>query len=194
MSHHFLASPGGCGTHALNAFLRSQGLTKVPGWNTHCPWHAKLPVNDPKRLVYLYANPYDTIISFERREFMRNDKHLSNMSGNQEMLRVAPGGIWTLATFLKNGVDYFKLEKHFDTWFNSDDRYSVMFVKYEELPTYLPEMMKRWGANPKHAERFEFVPRKSNWYEQSDEIKQGLERMYGKFYERLEAMEGCFVR
>jgi len=107
-----LVSSGGAGTHFVNNTART--LFHPKGWKTHAKKNVKQPV--PYRIVYLYSNPFDQIISFARRGFLNNHNHIRNMHGDVDNL--SKEGPWILETYLEHGIDYFQIEDHFDTWMN----------------------------------------------------------------------------
>lgn len=190
ISQYFLVTPGGCGTHYLAKFLAGKPAGMPVGWKTHRRVDAVGPHN---KLVYLYANPYDTFLSFVRRGFLEGREHLRHLGADpMEMDKIDPQP-WSMQKYLEQGVDFFQLHTHFMGWYEARGR-TVMFVKYEELPQHLPRMLQRWGLPEEFADGFSFEPRASNWTSEESWVQERLEVIYGEHKRFLDSLEGCFVR
>ena len=188
---YYLISTGCCGTKAVLTFLKQSGLIRPQAWHSHRrnPNDVKAP---PDSLVYLFANPYNSILCMMSR-FNRGNAHIKNIGGDiGGYSNFRPKGGWNIESYLKHGKDFFMLENHFDIWYNSG--HNVMFVKLERLPEVWPVILERWGMDPKTVDQgFELKERNSNWQQQPDNIKQGLQNMLGKFYARYQAFDDYFI-
>jgi hypothetical protein len=176
-----LVSTGGVGTWAL-AEWASDRLTRQ-GW----PGHRRDPrveTDHPIKMVYVVGDPRLQLLSFHRRGFLKSPyDHCKHVGG--DIAGISQELSWDLDTYLKNGRDYFQLEQHFNGWWLFPQRtYHIMFIKYDALPRRAEEL--RIWLDKKDS--FVFKKRKSNLHDQPWYIHQGLERLYGRFAERVRMM------
>ena len=177
-----LVSSGGAGTHFLNKMACS--LLHPRGWKTHATRGHSVQA---QRIIYLYSNPYDQIISFDRRKFLNEKYHCLNMGGDVKGLM--KGVPWDLDKYLRGGVDHFKIEGHFESWYAVPAAHKKIFIKYECLPDVIDELtslckLPDWF--PKKVKE-NFKPRRSDWTDQDEGMQVLLFNMFGKFYDRLSA-------
>lgn len=186
MSNYRHITPGGCGSHWLGRFMReSCGMRFPSGWNGHArdPNKNAAPEN---KIIYLMADPYDTMMSFQRRGFFHNSAHCQQMSGNMKLMQQIKekGG---LPFLIKQGQDPYEFEAHLKGWMEYDERkYDLLVVKYEHLLELIPDVLTFFNAyTPERVERFRksYVPRQGNWDEAPDDTKRGLEAIYGEYRE-----------
>lgn len=186
-----LVSPGGCGTFFMRDVVLRENYNKffeAEKANTHRP-NPNMPPNFKGKIIYLYSNPYNMILSFFKRGFLKSPYlHCKYIGGN--LAEISKKEEWKLQEYLENGIDFFNLEKHFHNWFEFSQRnYEIMFVKYEFLQ-YSIEKILDWYGLPDRIDYFKsnFRKRKSNWTNQKIEIIEGLYKIYGSHKEFLDGL------
>lgn len=160
-----------------------------PGWSSHRRFGKDN--GPPNSLVYIYANAYNTLLSFARRGFLNTREHIKHLGTDVMPMDEIDARPWSLQRFLNYGTDFFGLHAHFMSWYKAD--VSVMFVKYEELPQQFPRMLERWKLPPEFIKGFAFRPRTSDWTKQDDWTQKRLKEIYGSHQEFLDSLNGCFV-
>jgi len=134
-----LITVGSCGTK----WLEKIGLVTPPGGNSqgkrnyggaHCRFPNQVYEMGYRKVIYLIADPIETIISYWNRGFMQNKNHLLNMSGNFEdfdSFKNHPQNILSWSMFDKKP---FMLHQHYLKWTTQNIKnFDVMFIKYETL-------------------------------------------------------------
>lgn len=188
--HVEMITPGSAGTYYMRDFLGKH----------YNPLRINPHRRDPKmapsfkgRMAYLYSNPYDTVLSYHRRGFMaRPFEHCRHIGGDFNGLKQRPS--WILQDYLDNGIDYFRLENHFRTWFDFQKRtYDIMFIKYESLPKTINKLLEWYELDSSLAKNFNFKRRHSAWQSCPESIKNGLERIYGSFKRRLDGLDNIVI-
>lgn len=179
-----IVTPGACGTYYIASLLGIQ-YNKL-NLNTHRR-NPSMPKNFKGKIIYLYSNPYDAIISFHRRGFLKKPySHCTHIGGDLKILNQKKE--WTLKEYLSLGIDCFKLQEHFRSWFDFDKRtYDIMFIKYESLPTTIDKLLE-WYQLPNLKNNFKFIKRRSNWKEQPKEIIDKLDLVYGEYKNYLNGL------
>jgi len=178
---YYLISHGGCGTHAYLDLMYKCGKARPPGWKSHRR-DPNIEITTPGRMVYLYGDPYDAMLSFDRRGFFEHESHCRNISGDAAgMGRLRDK---SLLGFLRNGIEYFDIANHVRGWMNYSARsYDIMFVKYERLAYLIPDILDYLDIPSECQKHFQWVPRQSKWQNASPEIQQRLESMFGEYRE-----------
>lgn len=180
-----LVSTGGCGTWFMRDALME---ADVDVFATHS--------NDPscakgKKVIYLYGNPHNTILSFKR----RNVKSYRNFwfRSHSENLGITPDNNLSWQWIENNRTDPFRLYDHFHKWFNFDEReYDIMFVKYEYLENNISEI-REWLECPDL--NINFKSRKSDFLEVTDErTKDLICEIYEDMYNVWENVDDIFVK
>jgi len=176
MSERYIITPGACGTHALIDFMGSSYSKRDHHRRNSNSFQAN------SKIVYLFANPYDTILSF----FRRNDQggkflesHCKHMEGNDGYFHKKK---ITLEEFLKDPNDPFMLEDHYLEYVNNVNRnYDLLVVRYDTLKYEGPKsIIDFWGLDIDPS-KFKFIKRNSCWTDQSEEIQDLFYQKYGKF-------------
>lgn len=193
MSNYRHITPGGCGSHWLGRFMRDCYNARFPaGWNGHRR-NPDLNAAPENRIIYLTADPFDTILSFDRRGFLKNKKHCQNMQGNVELMDKINhhGGMNGLIKF---GEDPFKLEDHIDQWMGFDRRtYDLMIVKYENLLYHIKDVLDFFelDSGNDRITRFQnsHVSRRSKWEQVDEKTKRGIEDIYGEYRNKWLALD-----
>jgi hypothetical protein len=192
MMNNFLITQGSCGTYALKYCMGeyfNYGY-KIP-WNTH----SNNPNTPPKdsRVVYLFANPYDTILSYFRRdkvEFNCNGgflfPHTTNIGGDVDYFKNPENRI--IENFLKDEYDPFFLREHYDKWATYNERnYDLVMMRYEELSENgVSSFIDYWDL-PKNLE-FKFRKRSSDWQNEPQEIQDRLKQKYGEYFDAYHSL------
>ena len=161
----------------------------MQGWSAHERNPVLVPER-PTRVLYIVGNPYNQLLSFQRRGFLRAPyEHCKHVSG--DVLGISQRPAWTLQEYLENGEDFFGLAEHFDGWWTHRDReYEIMFVRYETLPRVMVQLCDWFGIE----KPFEFRQRRSDVFKQPTFITAGLVKMYGRFAQQVCALPDCVVK
>jgi hypothetical protein len=185
-----ITSFGGCGTTALCDHLLQAGvdLPKSPGqWPFK---HMAVPpagksVHRPFRVVYIYGDPRNAVVSIFRRGLQ---------SGHYRALfmREPPPDVLerlsSLETFVLEGVDDFQLADHFERWWTQHGRdYPVLFLRYETLDESWPRVGEFLGLPPTVGS-LPVTPRRSDWRGLPDPLRDRIDDMYRDLSERLDAL------
>ena len=182
---NFLISPGGVASVALEKlFGKGREPYHLERFNAH--FNHERPVNfdatllNGGKVAYIFGDPFDIALSFFRRGFLQHPyDHCRYIGGDQKIL--AQKNEWTIEDFLQLGEDPFDIEGQFYSWYKHRDRnYDILFVKYSSLDRRIYDLAKWYGAEER-AKEFTFRKRNSNWSKESDEIKTGLNNMFGSF-------------
>lgn len=200
----FLVTPGACGTHMMARLIglreHSNGRvapTTVEAAHATAKYsrHRRNPdIRDADHVIYMYSNPYDTILSFHRRGFFNGPGHCQHIDGDVEYFMKHVSGGCTAEEYLKLPIDSFGIEDHFYSYYNFDDRkYNIMFVKYESLEKTIPEVLKWLNSSHKLSE-FKFKKRNSDWTDQPENIKELLEKKFGNHKRFLDTLPDVFYR
>ena len=188
---------------ASKLLLAGVSLGKSTAEIEHCHRHDRVPpkiINDEDKVVYLFGNPLNSVISFFNRRYYlhsghgsgyqsiresRKDwayKHCNKIQGDCSDFSID----WNLEDYLSNGKDLFNLEEHFDNWVNAKVDYPILLIKYETIWEHLPDIFLYLELPDSQIENF---PRKqkriSDWREQSDHIKKSLLMIYGSLFDKI---------
>jgi hypothetical protein len=77
------------------------------------------------KFVYLFNNPIDILLSFQRRKFLGGREAIKNLQGDLSY------NVKDIVEYARNNKDYFQFENHFDSFFNQANK--GLFVKFEGL-------------------------------------------------------------
>ena len=183
----YLVTPGAAGTHALVKHFGLRIKGGVPWWNVH----ARAPGLPPagSRILYVYGNPYDAVVSYFNRGFMSNPTHCVNMQGDSDSWMKAHNS--TLDGYLDYGLDVFALEDHLTRWASYKRRnYNIAFLKYEHVMDHVADI-ERWTGMS--MDGFEFIPRRSDWRTLPPRTSEKLHVVYGKAMHAYESMPTFIV-
>lgn len=101
----------------------------------------RIDIPDDAKIVYLFAHPFDTMLSFERRGFLENyDMAVANLQGDFDKYRSLK--ITSLKEYLSHGHDLFMFGHHFNQFYNLKN--NVLFIKYEALKDKI-KLISRWS-------------------------------------------------
>ena len=186
MNNAALVTQGSAGSTWFKSILGAKTLAGNCKSFTNRHIHTAI-VPDVKKIVYIYSNPYDTILSYYRRKFMSNTIHCRHMGGDVDFLSKHTG--LSLLDFLSLEYDPFMIERHFKNYYYNEDRtYDLMMVKYEHIPNYIEDILE-WFDSSHKINEFQFKSRKSNYKDQPQKIQELLEKTWGNlmaFQQKLE--------
>lgn len=143
--------------------------------------------NDAK-IVYLFAHPFDTMLSFERRGFLESyDMAVANLQGDYEKYRKLK--ITSLKEYLSHGHDLFMFGHHFNTFYNLPNR--VLFIKYESLGENM-KFLSRW-ANVSVDSDEPFIDRNSDFTKCDCITLKGLINTHGAWADHYNSLPNYFT-
>ncbi len=193
-----VVSFGGCGSTGLIDFLKEKHYV-VNSWdNSDFLKHlGSPPGNASDRYIYLFGDPLASVISFYHRTRTYNrrfaDIHSFTMEtslGRPTFTSVAN----TLEKYAEEGQERFLLEQQFDNWFNARLSRPILFMRYETMWDNLEVLFDFVGLLAACDDFPEYQPRQSSIDTLSPEVLAVLNRMYGKFTHRLNALPDCVLR
>lgn len=134
-----------------------------------------------KRVIYVYNNPMNAVLSLFRRHYQRAQH--KKLTG-----RKAPEGL-TLKQYVESGIDMFEMEQHFNNWAQGSTKFPILLVNSKHLykPPVLRRIMRFLKINIPIS-LFKQKPRKSNYKTVDPQIREGLEKIYMKFSEELDSL------
>lgn len=174
-----MASMGGVGSTALARHIGSIA-DKTDREHAYSP--AVYDGHSALRLGYMFGNPYNAVLSVFRRGYQQ--MHVVAMHARSGTAPVLLKGV-SIEEYLERGVDEFFIERQFDNWTgDADPMHPTILIRYELLGCHIDEILDFFAC------RKEFVvqPRSSSWRDRPEHIRKGLERIYGRLNERIEAM------
>ncbi len=102
----------------------------------------KIDVPTDAKIVYLFAHPFDVMLSFERRGFLaKYDMAVSNLQGEIEKYKKFK--IHNLNDYLSHNTDLFMFGHHFNSFYKLPNK--VLFIKYEALEQNI-KFISRWAG------------------------------------------------
>ncbi|WP_016953301.1 hypothetical protein [Anabaena sp. PCC 7108] len=136
------------------------------------------------KAIYIYGDPIEAVVSIFMRKYhgLHSQYMLCNYPKIQPILKNE-----TLESYLDLGEDKFKMEAHFHKWFDTSRHYPILFLKYEKIWDFLPEIFDFLEIEQKHIK--DFPPRRkrnSSLNQLSENTIDRLNNMYGKFAKELE--------
>jgi len=139
------------------------------------------------RLGYMYGTPYNAVLSLFRRNYQH--MHAKAMHAGAGTQPADLRGM-SLDEFLENGRDEFFIERQFNNWVHgSDPRHPIVLIKYDELSSNIDQVLEFFGVR----DSFTVKQRSSDFQDQPEHIRKGLERIYGDLNEKILAMPGVKI-
>ena len=185
---------GGVGTSFLMHFLKEHLRINCPH-NLDLLKHIDTPPLTHKkkfRAVYIYGNPIEAIASLFNRGY--HSLHSQYLLRNHPKVQPVSKED-TLETYLKQEVDRFKLESHFEQWISSKRHYPILFIKYEYIWNHLPELFNFLEIDHKYIDTF---PKKKERTSRLDRISNEnlyyLDKMYGTLIDKTEQYPAFFIK
>lgn len=193
---YFVVSYGGVGTHMLMPMIREEdwlghAIKRKEKTHMKYPHHLRVPPASFKefgydgalRLIYVFGDPINSVLSHFRRRLANKKSwcrhHCMNIQGDYKPFNAR----WDLMAYLKQGVDLFRLEEHFDNWTRIEAGsidYDYMILKYETAHRYEDRIREFLNTEVP----LNFKKRSSDWRNEAPEIKEKLIAMYGGMVEK----------
>lgn len=176
MKNVFLFSQGGSGTgYTLKNFDWHEGIYGR---------HDRNPIfkNEDDKFVYLFNNPIDILLSFQRRGFLSAREAINNLQGDLSY------DIKDIVEYARKGKDYFQFENHFDSFFNQKNK--GLFIKFEGLDKGWDEIEKFTSMSRKNA--FEWLKKQSNPKILNDVQHDMLTKIYKNWIKKYNSLPDFF--
>jgi len=188
-----LITPGASGTFMLKDLV---GMETLNNGAKSYKRHRRDPnITNADHIIYMYSNPYDTILSYHRRGFINKPEinpHCYNMDGDVNYLLKNKN--LPLENFLSLPKDPFMVEDHFLKYYNFNERkYNIMFVKYESLEKNIIKVLE-WLNSSDKLSNFNFKKRNSNWKDQPKKMQELLNNKFGKHKEFLDSIPDIIIK
>ena len=188
-----IVSFGGCGSTFLIKFMRKYRKTNLPNHKDFLKHAGSPPLSAGKaiRCIYLFGEPRMATVSLYRRKIAA--EHAWNMQlGLGRPWHTPPASM--LAGYVERNKDLFFFEKHFNNWFNAKLTYPILFLRYDTLWNNLDVLFDFLNLPAQQIKDFpRYRPRKSELAQLPPPLVAGLDRMYGRFTERLKTLPDYFV-
>jgi hypothetical protein len=198
---YFVVSYGGVGTHMITPMIndsdwlfhiirdRKKGHMKYPQHIRTVPSSFKEYGYQGKvKLIYIFGDPINSVLSHFRRRLSHKKSwckhHCLNVQGDFKKFKES----WDLKDYLKNGVDLFRLEEHFDNWTTVDPEsidFDYMILKYETANKHEEQIKDFLNTDVP----LNFKIRNSDWRNECEEIKARLVDMYGSLLEKCDQFD-----
>ena len=186
-----VVSAGGASTTQLLEFLGSRVAVNdrnsyVDGLkHLNRPTHPLLERVPVQRAVYLVADPREVVLSLFRRDYAAemvgklSAEHTTPLAYRRHVDRHLDER-FDLDALLQGDEDPFALGAHWRAWTSDQPPFPVLTVRYDELPSAVPEILDFVGLPRDLAADFPaWVPRASKLAEQPASVRDGLDRLYG---------------
>ncbi len=193
-----IASHGGCGTTMLLEFLAKQCYTVNRPYLCpkpyHCLKHAGAPLAGrvhSARFIYLFSNPLAAVRSLYHRAYAF--EHAVYMHAGLRRL-FYPAVAKTLKGYAEQGKDTLLIERHFNSWYQARLSKPVLLLRYETLWDNLGvlfDFLELPAAARNHFPKCR--QRTSITATLPPEVTAGLNRIYGKFVEKLEMLPDYII-
>ena len=204
-----VASFGGVGSKCLTkaVYAALPAATEQDMKTAHGHWRfppMKMP--STQKLIYVYGDPRDAVVSFFRRRERRHERH--SFAPTATMSSENPGWVvkhaanlevgrhpilesWTLQDYASAGEDCLRLEEHFDFWMYASLDREILFVSYDAI----------WNCKDDIRHLLDLpslsVPdreeRAGHWHRLPEPVKARLQDIYGEFARRLAALPDVFL-
>ena len=189
-----VTSYGGSGTTALIRYFTEAELD-LPKTPDHFPYkHTSGPpaadqVPAGFRVVYVYADPRDAVVSLFRRGLQVGAYRIFHMVDAPPEIEAR---LQTLDAYVAAGVDDFALEQHVDNWLHHPPGYPVMFLRFDDLPGCWPAVRDFVGL-PESYPCLEIRPRRSPLSALDETTRAGLTAMYQGVLDRLASLPPAHI-
>jgi hypothetical protein len=197
-----VSSFGGVGSKCLvKGLLQTEDQRIMGQAHTHLRRPPEKRALDGRKMIYMFGDPYDAVISFFKRRIRKTRshgfntreadgdplwvvKHCENIGGDHQAMKPQ----WDLTNYLDNGVDLLRMEEHFDNWVNGKTEYPILFVRYETMWNHLREIFNFVGLPESAIPGFPpQESRGSRWQDEPEPIKLKLTKIYGRLRDRIVA-------
>lgn len=179
-----LCSMGGVGSTALARHIGSIADKTV---REHAFSPAVYDDENQVRLGYMFGNPYNSVLSIFRRGYQEMHANAMNVNSGTKPSNLKNVG---LEAYLEKGVDEFRTMRQLENWTNPAlVKHPTILIKYEDLAGNVDKVLEFFGCD----KPFEFKARNSAWESQPAHIKDGLEKVYGELFRKIEAMPAITI-
>jgi hypothetical protein len=177
MEKVFLFSQGGSGTeYTLLNFDWNEGLYSRHQRTVNFR-------NKEDKFVYIFNNPINILMSFERRGFFEIKGAVNNLQGD-----VSFKPPMKLSQIADSGLDYFHFQDHFERFMSQKNK--GLFIKFEGLDVGWNEIEK--FTSLKRKTEFAWKQKGSSLETHSDETISKLKNIYGDWISRYNEMPNFF--
>ena len=189
-----VTSYGGSGTTALIRYFTAAELD-LPKSPDHFPFkHTSGPPKADEvpagfRVVYVYADPRDAVVSLFRRGLQVGAYRIFHLVDAPPEIEAR---LQTLDEYLATGIDDFALQQHVDNWLQHPSGYPVMFLRFDDLPGCWPAVRDFVGL-PESYPCLEIRPRRSPLSKLDETTQARLTAMYQGVLDRLSALPSAYV-
>ena len=204
MSKNILITQGGCGTTSLIPILQSYIADDVHR-------HERIPEllenkHPTSKVVYIFGNPYDTLVSCSGRKFGEDsflyyhasnliwDEILPDKKNKHKQLLESDGhprgtAEEILESYLDVEQDCFDFENHYSRWKHKKDRtYSIRFVRYEGLLQHGISLFNEWWDVNIPENVWSPRQRNADYTNLNKDVFSKLESMYGDWFEKYQSL------
>ena len=185
--HVRIYSYGGSGLKFLSGIVNSQAM------RSYSPHIVPIIDSDFNRIIYIYADPIEAVMSFFKREQERSgwvNCHLRNLG--RDCIDYT-----TFGDFTQDESDPFGLEKHFDYWLSTKFSCPVAFIKYEQLTKVsdnIAEFLKFENTTFSDNIKNEFRSRHSSQsFIEPDNLKK-LKKKFCGLYNKMNELEDFWIK
>lgn len=148
----------------------------------------RLDIPKDVKIVYLFAHPFDTLLSFERRGFLKDyGLAVSNLQGDVEGYELFD--VSNLKEYVKTKMDFFMFGNHFHRFYNLPN--NVLFIKYEALKDNI-DFISDWAGVPVVSEE-PFSERSSDFTKCDCNTLKGLIEIHGGWADHYNKLPDSFT-
>ena len=182
-----IVSYGGVGCTALmkvlSRYIRVNNLDDKDGLK-----HKRSPELDIyqkgkiKRVIYVYNNPMNAVLSLYRRHF--HHAQYRKLTGQKAPPR------FELQDYISSGEDMFQMNAHFHNWAKGSEKFPILLVNGATMYNQVNlRKILRFCQVKIPLILFKQKPRKSNYKVINNNIREGLEKIYNDFNKELSIMK-----
>lgn len=148
----------------------------------------KLDIPKDAKIVYLFSNPLDTLLSFERRGFLEGyDMAVANLQGDFETYKKLK--ITSLKEYIYHQKDLFMFGHHFNSFYELPNK--VLFIKYEALKENI-KFISRWADVTIDTDE-PFVERNSDFKKCDCKTLRGMIDIHGGWVDHYNSLPDYFT-
>ncbi len=198
-----VCSFGNCGSWYMAHCLEKNGLVRVRP-SQYDNYTSEISMDDHRRtppkissnkILYMYADPRNALLASLNRG-TNNDwawSHCVHMEGNSEYFEKTTTKI-SIKEILKDGIDPYRLEKHFLNWLNSEIHYELMLLKYESLenPAIFQSVLDFFEIDGDYT--YDWKPRKTSYLNLSEEQQIEITELFDNLLEIQNSVDSILIR
>lgn len=141
----------------------------------------------PSKFLYLFAHPYNILLSFDRRNFISNDMGIRQLQGDEGSAKL--NDITNLNSYLSTGIDCFKFGEHFNNYYSQNS--IGLFVKFEGLAKNIEKVIA--FLDLKRENDREIRERISNYKNLDNSMLNKMNNIHGKYADFFEKLPMIFT-